>query len=919
MSNLKHKILIIDGHSLAYRVYYAFPKTLTLDDGRLSNVLYGFLTLLFRGLEKLKPDYLCICFDRKEKTFRHEMYPEYKAHRPPSPDDFREQIPILKEILHSIDVSVLDKAGYEADDLMGTLASVAESNGMDAMLLTGDKDFLQLATESISILFPAKGKADFQIYNSKAVLDTYGLTPDQMIDLKSLQGDSSDNIPGVAGIGPKTATNLLLEFHNLKELYNNLEKVSSANVRKKLEQDKDKAFLSYDLGRIDKKVPIEISLEEFKYSPDWKNILDCFRQYNFLTLMQKYQKNCSDVSSLEVEEEKVDGDYQLIESEEELALLIPKLKSGFAIDLETTSLDTFEAQIVGVAISFEAEKAFYIPLNEYIEEVSNDTEMMLFSVASPVSKEKKYQLNPILKLLKPILENPDIPKYAHNAKYEYKVFLNYDIELKGISFDTMLAAYLLFPGERIGLKELVKKIFKLKMTTFEEVVGKGKAQIQFSQVSKENAVSYAGADADLTFRLKNLFQEDLKKKELEKLFYEIEMPLFTVLAKMEYTGVCINNGYLNELDNDFSLKLETLSNRIFVLAGCNFNINSPKQLAEILFDKLGLPVVKKTKTGRSTDASVLESLKPLHEIAEKLLSYRTLEKLRGTYVRAFPQLVEPKTNRVHTSFNQAVTLTGRLSSSNPNLQNIPIKTEDGRKIRAAIIPSTKDGYILSADYSQIELRVMAHLSHDENMIKAFNNDEDIHSSMASIIFDILQEDVSSEQRSRAKAVNFGIIYGQSSFGLAQSLGITRKEAAEIIEDYFIKFSRIKEFMETTIVFTENNLLVKTEFGRIRPLLDIKSSNRNIRNFNERAAVNTRVQGTAADIIKIAMINIQKKMEQKQMKSKMIIQVHDELVFDVVASELEAMKELVKVGMEQVIKFSVPLKVDISIGKNWNKH
>jgi DNA polymerase I len=919
METQKNNLLLIDGHSLAYRAYYAFPNTMTLPDGSPSNALYGFITLLFGQIERTKPKYLGVCFDRKEKTFRHEMYPAYKAHRPPSPQDFRDQIDALKILLNKIDVPVLELPGYEADDIIGTIGRRAEKEQIYSLVLTADKDFYQLISDYVHIIVPQRGARESQIFKIKNIEAKYGLTPNQIIDLKALQGDPSDNIPGVAGVGEKTALTLLHEYPSLNDVYDNVDQLKSEKLKEKLINSKEQAYLSYKLAEINCEVPIDRGIAELLFEPNWENILDSFKELQFNNLYKKYLVK-SEAHALSVKEtvnkqiEKTE--YKLIDTLSAVKALIPKLKKGFACDLETTSLNARDAQIVGISISFSRACAVYIPFNKYIKNIVPEENIMLFSGLEQKEAVDDFQINPYLKLLQPLLEDPKIPKYTHNGKYEYVVLKNHGIELSGIEFDSMLAAYLLYPGDRIGLKQLVYKIYQCEMTTFEEVVGKGKSKLNFSQIDINVAKDYACADADFTFRLKEDLVKKIQTQALDNVFYNIEMPLQTILGKMEFTGVAIDSDYLHLLDREFTSQLKIVEKTIFNIAGTVFNINSPKQLGDILYDSLDLPVLKKTKTGRSTDSSVLEKLQSKHEIAKYLLDYRSLSKLLNTYVRALPFLVNIRTNKIHASFNQTITATGRLSSSNPNLQNIPIRTKDGEKIRGAFICSNSDGYILSADYSQIELRVMAHLAQDKNMIQAFQNNEDIHKSTAAIINNISLDEVSKEQRSNAKAVNFGIIYGISPFGLSQNLNIPAKEAKEIIENYFEKFPNIKKFFEDTILFAEKNSFVRTEFGRFRPITGINDPNHNMRQFAKRAAVNTRVQGTAADIMKLAMISIQSQIETLGLTSKMAIQVHDELVFDVPIQEKDQMVAIVRKEMESAVQLSVPLTVDISAGKNW---
>lgn len=926
---MSNTLLLIDGHSLAYRAFFGLPPTITLPTGQPINAVYGFTTLLFNILEKYSPEYICVCFDRKEDTFRHEMYADYKAHRQPPPQEFIQQIPILKEMLTRLAVPTLEKAGYEADDLIGTLSRKAEEEGMRAVIITGDKDSLQLASEKTLVIVNQRGMSDVTEYTPEKIMTRYQLTPAQIVDLKALQGDTSDNIPGVAGIGEKTAIGLLTQYHSVKNIFEQLDTVPSKSVRDKLEAGKENAFLSYQLAKIDRAVPITRQMADFRYVPDWSKVLDCFSEYRFSSLIRKYQ---SHFDTLPAETQKTvgpsepDGTYVLLQHVAEVEGILEALKNGFAIDLETTGIDAMTARLVGIALSIGGNAAWYIPLNSYLDPealspVGDDDQDQgtLFQAAVPQAERKTraewWASNPILDVLKPILEDESVPKYTHNGKYEYMVLHHYGITLRGIAFDTLLAAYLAFPGEKLGLKDLVLRHFNIRMTTFEEVAGKGKQQIPFDQVPLDQACRYAGADADCTWRLMEILIPKIKELELENLYYKIELPLQIVLAKMEIAGIAVDTLFLKALDTEFDKRLEQVRQEIYQLAGEHFNINSTRQLAEVLFDKLKLPVIKRTKTARSTDSFVLEKLRNDYEIAEKLLEYRTIDKLQNTYVRSLPTLVNPFTGHIHTSYAQTIAITGRLSSNNPNLQNIPIRTEEGRKIRGAFIPSPRN-LIVSADYSQIELRVLAHLSQDPNMLAAFRNKEDVHASTAAIVFGVPLEEVTKEQRYKAKAVNFGIIYGQSAFGLAEGLNISRAEAKEIIDNYFKQFPSIRVLIESTIEDARKTGLVKTEFGRIRPIPEINAQNASLRNFAERIAVNTRMQGTAADIIKIAMINLQAEMEARRYQSKMVLQVHDELVFDMVASEQDQLLPLIREKMEGAVSFSVPFSVDISVGENW---
>lgn len=914
------KLLLIDGHSLAYRAFYSSPLTMTLSDGQPINAVYGFMVLLFKALDLFNPDALCICFDRKEPTFRHQLYPEYKAHRPPSPDAFKTQIPLLLRAIRDLGLSVLDLAGFEADDLIGTLSLKAHQQESDTIILTGDKDELQLISDYVTVVMNKKGLSEIVTYTPDFLYQTMQLRPEQIVDFKALQGDVSDNIPGVAGIGEITAKKLLAEFGSLDAIYSQIDRVQSASVKAKLVENKDSAYLSYKLATINRDVPIDISLDSLKFTYDWGRIISVFQEFEFTSLVRKFQHHVGTPlfatlydSTPVTHFQKPDGDYQLIASAIELESFLPALENGFAFDLETTAKEAMNAQIVGLSIAVEEKKAIYIPMNDYLTEVS--IEVPLFAMmASEPKKKIFFQSNPFLDQLKPYFENSAIPKYTHHGKYDALILRNYGITVKNIAFDTMLAAYLLNSTASLGLKDLVKKHLKIEMTEYKEITQN--AKINFSEVPIEVALPYAAADSDFTLRLTHLFQPQLIEKGVAPLYKDIELPLQSVLMDMEYDGVTIDVGYLAQLQTHFQLEITTLTQEIYQLAGQPFNLNSPKQVSEILFTKLGLPTIKKTKEGFSTDAYVLEKLAHYFDIAKLLLKHRTFEKLQNTYVKKLPLLVNPRTQRIHTSFNQTITSTGRLSSSSPNLQNIPIKSKEGEKIRKAFIPANSNDWILSADYSQIELRLMAHLSQDPTMIKAFQNQEDIHVSTAAMIFNVPISEVTKEMRGRAKTINFGIIYGMSSFGLSENLGISRTQAKEMIDQYFQNFPNIQNFIADTTEFVKNNGYVKTEFGRICLYPDIHSPQKSIQQMAIRAAVNARVQGTASDMIKRAMVRIQSLLKEKKYQSKMLIQVHDELVFDLKDNEKNILPSIIKTEMEQVLPLSVPLVVDLEIGKNW---
>jgi DNA polymerase I len=952
---LTKKFMIVDGHSLAYRAFYAFPDSLTLPNGDPINAVYGFIAMLFKSIEEFNPHLLCICFDRREPTHRHIMYKPYKAHRPPAPDNFKVQMPVLRRILEELNIKSLDLAGYEGDDLFGTLSSIAESKHIESYIMTGDTDALQLVTPLTKVVMSGKGNVPFLVYTPDDVKKKYQLSPKQLIDFKALKGDSSDNIPGVKGIGDKTATSLLTEHETLINIYNNIASIKSASVKTKLEVDKETAFLSYDLVKIVKNAPIDTNLDQYAFSPNWTSIVSIFETYNFVSLLKKYSRKIPkrndkikqidlETNTLSTLQSENAGEttlgfsnslettpiinqpkearlttYQLIKSEKELINLISKLGSTFSFDLETTSKHAIDAQIVGISFSNSKNEAYYLALNKFIN--SDDLNQIkcgtLFQSLESETNDL-FVLNPFLKLLKPIFEDPKISKITHNGKYEISVLKNYNIALKNISFDTMLAAFLLYPTDKIGLKALASRHLNIEMTNYDDLTKKEKTTLRFDQVPVSEACEYACADADLTWQLFQIFAPHLKTENLDSIFNTIEIPVQSVLADMECNGVSLDPNFLINYQKSLTLKGKELTEKIHKLAEESFNIKSPKQLSYILFEKLKLPVIKKTKTGYSTDASVLEKLKGKHEIADYLLSFRTIEKLLNTYVSVLPQLLNDRTKKIHTSFNQAIAQTGRLSSTNPNLQNIPIRTEEGLEIRKCFIPSHKNWSIISSDYSQIELRIIAHLSNDENLIDAFNNNQDIHISTASIVFHTPVEEITKEQRYKAKAVNFGILYGISAFGLSENLKISRSEAKEIIDSYYSKFPKIQTFIDDSIKEAQDTGYVVTEFGRKRPITDILSSSVSARKFAERIAVNTKVQGTAADIIKIAMINMQKELIKKQLKTKLIIQVHDELVFDAPDSELEILIPLIKTTMEQAVSLKVPLNVDLGHGKNWKE-
>ena len=893
------KIILIDGNSLAYRAFYALPDTMRNAAGLTTNAIYGFTTMLLKVLEE-KPDLVAISFDRPEPTFRHKEYKEYKATREKAPPTLHEQIPYVKEVAEAFDIPIYEVPGYEADDVIGTLAKEAEREGYAVTILSGDLDPLQLVNDNIKVLTTRKGLTDTVLYGEKEVEERYGLKPEQLIDFKALKGDASDNIPGVPKVGEKTAAELLKEFGTLENIFKHIDKIKKPALQENLKKNAHLAELSKKLSTIVTDVPIEVDFSKCKRGEiNWQKVLPLFEKLEFESLVKKYGKSLEEYKTdivIERKREEISKfNFKTVQTEKELEALLANLnKAGeFAFDLETTSLDTFQAQIVGISFSTEIKSAYYVPLGH----------KNVGTGLVPVPRQPQgLSLHFVSEKLKLIFLSNQL-KIGHNLKYDIEILKNAGIEVKGPLFDTMVAAYLLDPiAGKYSLKHLAKQFLGREMIKLMELIGKDAEFKNFSEVPIDLATDYACSDAEATFGLYEIFKLALKAQKLDKLFYEVEMPLVEVLADMEENGVSIDAQLLNRMSKEMEKELKDLERHIFAIAGETFNINSPKQLAYILFEKLMLPIIKRTKTGPSTDIEVLEELASQKiEIAEKLMDYRQLTKLKTTYVDVLPTLIDAKTGRIHTSFNQTITATGRLSSSDPNLQNIPLR------LRSAFIPEKKDWVILAADYSQIELRILAHLGEDPELIRAFQEGKDIHRATAAEL---------GIERSAAKAVNFGIIYGISDFGLAKQLKIKKAAAAQFIERYFEKHTGVKKFMEKTIAEAKENEYVTTLLGRKRPMPDINSPHGGLRAAAERMAINTPVQGTAADMIKAAMVKINSQLTTHNLQSKMILQVHDELVFECPEGEAETIKKIVEKEMIDAIPLKVPVKVDIGIGKNW---
>jgi DNA polymerase-1 len=888
--NNKQTLYLIDGSSYIYRAYFAI-RSLSSPSGFPTNALYGFIKMLLKVVRERQPDHLAVVFDAGRVTFRTDIYPEYKANRQAMPDDLRAQIQPIKEAVAAFSIPCLEREGFEADDIIGTIARDCEARGLAVVVVTGDKDLMQIVTENVTLLDTMKEKES----GLHEVEERFGVGPDRVVDILALAGDSSDNIPGVPGIGEKTAIKLIQEFGTLDKLLARADEVKGKNGEK-LREFAEQARLSRTLATIDCDVPVEYTFDDFAISPpDNRRLAVLFKEYGFTTMLKELPGS----ASLSTEK------YRTVLTDHDFARLREELRGAgaFAVDLETTSLNPREAEIVGISFALREHEAYYIPVAHRYD-------------GAPV----QLGLDFILDSLRPLLTDPARRIIGQNLKYDYQVFRRYGITLAGVWCDTMLASYLLNPGRSShGLDSLAAEFLDHRMISYKEVTGTGKEQLNFAQVPVDKAAVYSCEDADATFLLHRLFLPRVETAGMTSLLFDVEAPLAPVIAEMELAGVLLDLPLLAELSSGLGAQLVDLEVRIHTLAPEPFNINSPKQLGEMLFERLKLPTGKKTKTksGWSTNVEELERLAEEHEIARLIFQYRSLGKLKSTYTDALPKLVDPRTGRVHTSYNQAVTTTGRLSSSEPNLQNIPIRTEEGRKIRRAFI-AAEGHLILSADYSQIELRVLAHLSGDPVFCDAFAKDEDIHTRTASEVFGLFPEMVSPEMRRQAKTINFGVIYGQGAFSLAKQLGVTTKVAKEFIDNYFQRHRGARDFLDACVRQAEEQGFVTTILGRRLPIPDIGSSNANIKAYAQRNAVNYPIQGSAADLIKLAMLRVTGRMRQEGLKSRLIMQVHDELVFEVPEVERLVMEQLVAHEMEHAAELKVPLRVDLNAGKNWSE-
>lgn len=896
----KNKSLyLVDGSALMYRAYYAFIRNPLINSkGEDTSAAFGVVHSLVKIIRDENPDYIGVIFDTKKPTFRHEMYEEYKATRAKMPDEMAAQIPRIHEAIDALNIVDYELDGFEADDILGTLADKGAENGLDVYLVTSDKDMFQIIGDRVQMYLPQKGSLPPVRMDANAVKAKIGVYPEQVIEYMALIGDSSDNIPGIPGVGPKTALKLLDEFGSLEKILDNAESIAAKGVRKKVLENKDKALLSKKLVTINRDVPVSISIEDMAAKkPDIEKCKKLFTELEFFNLLKEL------FGALEVPEKQVEQktSYTQVTSIKELQALVGKLSSAkeFAFDTETDGLNSLTANLVGISLCAKAGEAYYIPIGH--------TEQ----------PEKNLDGKDVLKVLGPLMKNKKVQKIAQNFKFDLQVMERAGYTIRPISFDTMLASYLINPSARgHNLDNLALEYFDHAMIPISELIGSGKKQKSFATVDPKTATKYAAEDADYTYRLRGKLAPLLEERKLINLYYNIELPLVAVLSGMEQNGVKIDTDFLSVLSKKMSKEMTDITRGIYDLAGHEFNINSTQQLSEVLFEELKLPAKRKTakKTGYSTDVRVLEELAKIHPLPSAILEYRQLTKLKSTYIDAIPELINSETGRVHTSFNQTVAATGRLSSTDPNLQNIPVRTKMGREIRKAFIARDDAYSLLVADYSQVELRILAHYSDDKSLIEAFKMGQDIHSRTAAEVFGIELKDVTPEQRRAAKTANFAIIYGVSAYGLSQQTELNLTESKDFIETYFDRYPGIRKYMDETIAKARDDGFVTTLLGRRRYLPDMQSNNHQVRSFAERTAINTPIQGTAADIIKLAMLKIDKAMAG--MKSKMVLQVHDELVFDAHNDELDELREIVESNMTRAYKIKVPLTVDIGVGKNW---
>ena len=895
-------LLVIDGPAYVHRSFHAI-RQLTSPAGRPTNAVYGFTRMLLKLLKEENPEYMAVAFDVSRVTFRNDLYPAYKATRKETPAELIEQTPVIQDIIRSFGIEVLEAEMFEADDIMGTLARQATECGMDTVLVTGDKDMLQLVNDTVTVLDPMR--ANGGRYTPDMVRKRFSVGPELIPDVFGLWGDSSDNIPGVRGIGEKTSKQMIEQYGSLESVYEHLDEFKGAR-RQRLEEDRDNAFLSRKLAQIRTDVALQVKPEDCRVkAADRAAIAELFKELGFISLLEEYMAGV----------EGRDVRYVTVQTPSELDSLVETLRAsgGFAVDTETTSRHPMQASLVGISVACEPGTAYYIPVGHSRESLTlpaRDGELFGETLAEQMS------VKDVLDKLRPLLEDPSIPKTGQNIKYDMIVFGRHGIQLGGIDFDTMVASYLIEAGRgRHNLDELAARHLDWRKIPTSELIGRGVNEITMDRVPVDKVAQYACEDADVTLRLRGVLEPKLAEFGQADLFRNVEMPLVAVLARIEEAGIAIDCDLFADVSGRLEKELSRITAEIYDLAGHPFNLNSPQQMRVVLFEEMDMPVVKRTRSGPSTDVSVLEQLAPDHPLPKKILEYRRLEKLRSTYVDVLPRMVNPETGRIHTSFNQAVTTTGRLSSSDPNLQNIPVRTELGRNLRRGFVP--RQGWqFVSADYSQVELRLLAHLSGDPNLIEAFERDEDIHTKTAARMFGVADDHVTAELRRRAKVVNFGIIYGMSAFRLARDFQIPQQEAREFIDRYFTLYSGVKEYLDRTVETAREKGYVGTLFGRRRYLPDIAHSNTARRQHAARAAINMPVQGSSADIIKMAMVQLDKELSQRNFDARMVLQVHDELLLECPENETDPVAELCKEVMEHTQPLRVPLKVDVGTGANW---
>ena len=902
-------LMLMDGHAMVHRSFHAIsvraPLTVSATGEDISGV-FGFTNVFLRALQEWNPTYCAIAFDTSAPTFRHLRFDQYKAQRAPTPPELRPQFDRVKQLMHAFGVPVVELEGWEADDVIGTLSKQAEAQGIDTVILTGDRDTFQLISPKVRVDL-SYSVQERKVYDEVELAARYsGLTASQQPDFKALLGDTSDNIPGVPRVGEKRAIGLLTEFHDLEGIYQHLEEVKPPSVKESLAENQERAFENRVLTTIDRDSPVELDLAASLFGDyDRQSVVDLLTELEFFTVIPRLPApvNASPASADRSQEAAPDTDYLAVRTQDQLAAMLAALEESgnFAFDTETTSLDAMRADLVGLSFATEPGRAWYVPVGH---KQGNQLE------------EEQLPLEEVLAKVRPLFESETVKKCAHNANYDVSILANHGVTCHNVDFDTMIAAHLL-SRSALGLKNLAQVELGREMTPISELIGTGRKQITFDQVPVETAVDYAAADADMTGRLRQALETPLINQGLAHLMTDMEMPLVPVLVTMERHGIKVDAGALHEMSRDLNQQMQQVEEVLYKTIGHTVNINSPQQLSDVLFNEMGLPKTKRTKTGYSTDANSLEFIREFHPVVEQILEYRQISKLKSTYVDALPEMINPVTGRIHTSYNQTGSATGRISSSDPNLQNIPIRTELGRQVRRAFVAENAPEWVLfSADYSQIELRVLAHLSQDEALLEAFRRGEDIHSSTASMMFDTPINDVTSDMRRIAKILNFGVIYGLSAHGISQQTEFSREEGAQFIENYFAKYPGINEYLDGVKAKTRETQYAETVLGRRRYMPDINSSNFNIRGAAERMAINMPVQGTAADIMKLAMIRVQDRLDREKLRTKMLLQVHDELVFEVPQDEVDSIKELVFDEMPAALDLDVTLKVDAKWGYTW---